>query len=399
MAAPGSARSPLLGSRPMAGDTISFARGAPSADILPHEQVREAAARALAARLGNGALLRRRDRPSRALPVGRGAARGSRPRAGDDRQRLARGGGDAVRAPARARRPGRRRAADLRPHAAAPAAARRRAGAGLAGGRRARRRRSSKRRSPRGRSSSPTSSPTPTTPPAARSRRRSAGAWSSSPPSTTSGSSRTTPTASCPSRASRWRRCSRWTRPAESSTPPPSRRRSAPASASATWPARRRRSRSWPKRPTRPTSRRTCWPSRSSSSSAARGELDRNIEFVKGELKARCDALVAALREQIPEAEFVVPDGGYFLWLDLAEGTDTRRPAGRGERRRRLLRRRPRLHDRGRREQPPPLLRPGPGRPRRRGRVADRRGARALALPSAPAGRRVTPGTARHGST
>jgi DNA-binding transcriptional MocR family regulator len=53
------------------------------------------------------------------------------------------------------------------------------------------------------------------------------------------------------------------------------------------------------------------------------GELDRNIEFVKGELKARCDALVAALREQIPEAEFVVPDGGYFLWLDLAEGTDT----------------------------------------------------------------------------
>ena len=53
------------------------------------------------------------------------------------------------------------------------------------------------------------------------------------------------------------------------------------------------------------------------------GELDRNIEFVKAELKARCDALVSALREQIPEAEFVVPDGGYFLWLDLAEGTDT----------------------------------------------------------------------------
>lgn len=53
------------------------------------------------------------------------------------------------------------------------------------------------------------------------------------------------------------------------------------------------------------------------------GELDRNIAFVKGELKARCEALVAALGEQIPEAEFVVPGGGYFLWLDLAEGTDT----------------------------------------------------------------------------
>ena len=31
----------------MAADTISFARGAPSADILPAEAVREAAARAL----------------------------------------------------------------------------------------------------------------------------------------------------------------------------------------------------------------------------------------------------------------------------------------------------------------------------------------------------------------
>jgi DNA-binding transcriptional MocR family regulator len=53
------------------------------------------------------------------------------------------------------------------------------------------------------------------------------------------------------------------------------------------------------------------------------GELDRNIVFVKGELRARCDALVAALGERIPEAEFVIPGGGYFLGLDLAEGTDT----------------------------------------------------------------------------
>ena len=36
----------------------------------------------------------------------------------------------------------------------------------------------------------------------------------------------------------------------------------------------------------------------------------------------RRDALVEALGERIPEAEFVVPGGGYFLWLDLAEGTD-----------------------------------------------------------------------------
>jgi 2-aminoadipate transaminase len=53
------------------------------------------------------------------------------------------------------------------------------------------------------------------------------------------------------------------------------------------------------------------------------GGLDRNIEFVRGALRERRDALVEALREQLPEAEFVVPGGGYFLWLDLAEGTDT----------------------------------------------------------------------------
>jgi 2-aminoadipate transaminase len=55
----------------------------------------------------------------------------------------------------------------------------------------------------------------------------------------------------------------------------------------------------------------------------ASGGLDRNIEFCKTALRERRDALVEALREQIPEAEFVVPGGGYFLWLDLAEGTDT----------------------------------------------------------------------------
>jgi DNA-binding transcriptional MocR family regulator len=53
------------------------------------------------------------------------------------------------------------------------------------------------------------------------------------------------------------------------------------------------------------------------------GALDRNIEFVKDALRERRDTLVEALGETLPEAEFVVPGGGYFLWLDLAEGTDT----------------------------------------------------------------------------
>jgi 2-aminoadipate transaminase len=53
------------------------------------------------------------------------------------------------------------------------------------------------------------------------------------------------------------------------------------------------------------------------------GALDRNIEFVRGALQERRDALVEALREQLPEAEFVVPGGGYFLWLTLGGGIDS----------------------------------------------------------------------------
>jgi 2-aminoadipate transaminase len=53
------------------------------------------------------------------------------------------------------------------------------------------------------------------------------------------------------------------------------------------------------------------------------GGLDRNIELVNLALAERRDAVVTALGERIPEAEFVVPGGGYFLWLDLAEDSDT----------------------------------------------------------------------------
>jgi 2-aminoadipate transaminase len=53
------------------------------------------------------------------------------------------------------------------------------------------------------------------------------------------------------------------------------------------------------------------------------GGLDENIAFVKGALKERRDTLVAALREQVPEADFVEPGGGYFLWLTLEGDVDT----------------------------------------------------------------------------
>ena len=53
------------------------------------------------------------------------------------------------------------------------------------------------------------------------------------------------------------------------------------------------------------------------------GALDENIAFVKGALRDRRDALVEALGEHLPEAEFVVPGGGYFLWLTLDDDVDT----------------------------------------------------------------------------
>ena len=37
----------------------------------------------------------------------------------------------------------------------------------------------------------------------------------------------------------------------------------------------------------------------------------------------RRDALISALGTHLPDAQFVVPEGGYFLWADLGAGHDT----------------------------------------------------------------------------
>jgi DNA-binding transcriptional MocR family regulator len=55
------------------------------------------------------------------------------------------------------------------------------------------------------------------------------------------------------------------------------------------------------------------------------GAIDRSIETVKNALRERRDVLCQALQDELPEAEFVVPEGGYFLWVDLPEGTDVAR--------------------------------------------------------------------------
>ena len=57
------------------------------------------------------------------------------------------------------------------------------------------------------------------------------------------------------------------------------------------------------------------------------GALERSIETVKAALRERRDTLCQALESDLPEAEFVVPEGGYFLWVDLPEGTDVARIA------------------------------------------------------------------------
>jgi DNA-binding transcriptional MocR family regulator len=50
------------------------------------------------------------------------------------------------------------------------------------------------------------------------------------------------------------------------------------------------------------------------------GAFERSIETVKAALAERCSTLAAALREQIPQASFVEPDGGYFMWVGLPPG-------------------------------------------------------------------------------
>ena len=53
----------------------------------------------------------------------------------------------------------------------------------------------------------------------------------------------------------------------------------------------------------------------------ASGAIDRSIETVKNALQERVARLTAALEREIPEARFQAPDGGYFMWVELPEGT------------------------------------------------------------------------------
>jgi 2-aminoadipate transaminase len=52
------------------------------------------------------------------------------------------------------------------------------------------------------------------------------------------------------------------------------------------------------------------------------GAIERSIETVKAALAERVEVLADALAKHLPEARFTPPQGGYFMWVTLPEGTD-----------------------------------------------------------------------------
>jgi len=61
-----------------------------------------------------------------------------------------------------------------------------------------------------------------------------------------------------------------------------------------------------------------------------RGLLEPNLERVRGLLRERRDAMLEALERELGgRARWSRPEGGYFLWLELPEGTDATELLGR----------------------------------------------------------------------
>ncbi|HEU4978177.1 MAG TPA: PLP-dependent aminotransferase family protein [Solirubrobacteraceae bacterium] len=52
------------------------------------------------------------------------------------------------------------------------------------------------------------------------------------------------------------------------------------------------------------------------------GAVARSVETVRDALRERVATLVGALEQHLPEARFVAPEGGYFMWVELPEGTE-----------------------------------------------------------------------------
>ena len=55
-----------------------------------------------------------------------------------------------------------------------------------------------------------------------------------------------------------------------------------------------------------------------------RGRLEPNVERVVALLKERRDAMLEAFEQELPEGTtWSRPQGGYFTWVDFAEGVDS----------------------------------------------------------------------------
>jgi DNA-binding transcriptional MocR family regulator len=57
----------------------------------------------------------------------------------------------------------------------------------------------------------------------------------------------------------------------------------------------------------------------------ASGDIERSIAKVSATLGERKRLLAEALRREVPGCRFTEPDGGYFLWVDLPDDIDTTR--------------------------------------------------------------------------
>ncbi len=53
------------------------------------------------------------------------------------------------------------------------------------------------------------------------------------------------------------------------------------------------------------------------------GTLDQNITKLNGIYRTRVGVLDAALRKYLPEAEYILPQGGYFFWVRLPNGINS----------------------------------------------------------------------------
>ncbi|WP_327007315.1 PLP-dependent aminotransferase family protein [Dactylosporangium sp. NBC_01737] len=53
------------------------------------------------------------------------------------------------------------------------------------------------------------------------------------------------------------------------------------------------------------------------------GDIERSIAKVSATLGERARLLADGLRKHVPDATFVEPDGGYFLWVELPDDIDT----------------------------------------------------------------------------